>query len=576
MADSGDKSHIYYGAIQLEGLQDRGKADKDQDIDKDEGEDILMEDAAAGAAAGGGEEGEHEMELSEAAQESIAKHQRTMQAFSQQQRAKAIAAPTQDMDVRKMLRQLGEPITLFGEGPGERRQRLKELLAKMEEEDPDALTALLGQHLAPPPPASALPAAGGQSISKPPSALVPGAAAREPVVPTSIEEQTSVFYTEGSDALKQARIKIAQYSVPAAASRLRRERLLRSKLDPLEYEESLRDYQTHLQSFSVSVSQVGDDRPLTGGSFAPNDEYLATCSWAGLVKLWRLPSCDAAWTFRCHTDRLHGVAWHPAYKGGTEGGRAPANIHIASGGADMKVMLWRVPEDGHEPGTVAEPAHTLEGHEDRINRVAFHPSGLYVGSTSHDLTWRLWDIHTRQELLLQEGHARGVYPICFHPDGSLAVTGDLGGAIWVWDMRTGKTVLPLKGHVKQVLSIDFNPRGCFELATASDDHTVRIWDLRKRKSVHTLLAHTKLVSDCKYEPRRGRFLLTSSYDCFAKLWHPTDWKCSKTLAGHEARIMAADISNSGSMIATVSFDRTWKLWTTAGEWTGMDIEHLVD
>lgn len=45
------------------------------------------------------------------------------------------------------------------------------------------------------------------------------------------------------------------------------------------------------------------------------------------------------------------------------------------------------------------------GHEDRVNRVESHPSGRYLASTSHDETWRLWDVSVGQELLIQEGHA---------------------------------------------------------------------------------------------------------------------------------------------------------------------------
>jgi U4/U6 small nuclear ribonucleoprotein PRP4 len=46
-----------------------------------------------------------------------------------------------------------------------------------------------------------------------------------------------------------------------------------------------------------------------------------------------------------------------------------------------------------------------------------------LGSASFDGTWRLWDIATAQELLLQEGHAKEVYSIAFQGDGSLVATG---------------------------------------------------------------------------------------------------------------------------------------------------------
>jgi hypothetical protein len=39
--------------------------------------------------------------------------------------------PTKDNDIKLKLRELGEPITLFGEQPKDRRNRLRELLSRM-------------------------------------------------------------------------------------------------------------------------------------------------------------------------------------------------------------------------------------------------------------------------------------------------------------------------------------------------------------------------------------------------------------------------------------------------------------
>lgn len=69
------------------------------------------------------------------------------------------------------------------------------------------------------------------------------------------------------------------------------------------------------------------------------------------------------------------------------------------------------------------PLATLRGHVRRVARINFHPSGRYLGSASFDGTWRLWDVNTTQELLLQEGHSKEVYAISFQCDGSLVATG---------------------------------------------------------------------------------------------------------------------------------------------------------
>lgn len=114
-------------------------------------------------------------------------------------------------------------------------------------------------------------------------------------------------------------------------------------------------------------------------------------------------------------------------------------------------------------------------------RIAFHPSGKYLGSAGFDGTWRLWDVEKGLELLLQEGHARQVYAIAFQCDGSLVASGlvywikqytgrrfkhfflvsysGLDAVGRVWDTRTGRSAMVLEGHVKDILGLDWSPNG---------------------------------------------------------------------------------------------------------------------
>jgi U4/U6 small nuclear ribonucleoprotein PRP4 len=65
----------------------------------------------------------------------------------------------------------------------------------------------------------------------------------------------------------------------------------------------------------------------------------------------------------------------------------------------------------------------MSGHTNRVGRVAFHPSGSYLGSASFDGTWRLWDVAKQKELLTQEGHSKEVYALTFQDDGALVASG---------------------------------------------------------------------------------------------------------------------------------------------------------
>jgi U4/U6 small nuclear ribonucleoprotein PRP4 len=120
----------------------------------------------------------------------------------------------------------------------------------------------------------------------------------------------------------------------------------------------------------------------------------------------------------------------------------------------------------------------MKGHQGRVCRVAFHPSGDYVASASFDTTWRLWDVNTSQELLLQEGHSKEVYSVEFQHDGALVASGyvcliymlvssqtyrtfvrGLDAIGRVWDLRTGRSAMVLDGHIQSIFSIAFSPNG---------------------------------------------------------------------------------------------------------------------
>ena len=101
---------------------------------------------------------------------------------------------------------------------------------------------------------------------------------------------------------------------------------------------------------------------------------------------------------------------------------------------------------------IKEVAH-LKGHASRLCKVAFHPQGDHVVTTSFDHTWRMWDVETGSEILLQDGHSKEVYGVGFHPDGSLCSTTDYGGVVHLWDLRTGKSI----HHFLVTLSVSYVP-----------------------------------------------------------------------------------------------------------------------
>uniref|UniRef100_A0A1B0D1P2 Pre-mRNA processing factor 4 (PRP4)-like domain-containing protein n=1 Tax=Phlebotomus papatasi TaxID=29031 RepID=A0A1B0D1P2_PHLPP len=170
---------------------------------------------------------------------------------------------------------------------------------------------------------------------------------------------------------------------------------------------------TQKASLAPICSQVGDTRPISHCSFNADSSLLMTSSWSGICKLWSVPNCEFIQNFRGHSCHVGGVAFRNNVPRD-----AMSKVAIASGATDGTVKLWAF---GNE-----ESIADIIGHvPHRVSRLAFHPSGRFLGTTCYDASWRLWDLEQKQEFLHQEGHAKAVHCIAFQDDGSVCVTGGL-------------------------------------------------------------------------------------------------------------------------------------------------------
>ncbi|KAK0729027.1 WD40-repeat-containing domain protein [Apiosordaria backusii] len=464
--------------------------------------------------------------------------------FERKRFAATIAVPTDDGRVRAKLRELGEPVTLFGEGPADRRDRLRELLTEQAQQ------------------------AGGQESAD----VEMQDAGNEN---EDADEQEEEFYSRGTQELLDARIDIAKFSIPRAKRRVEFQK--KESTIPLRTHVKFRkEIKERLQTFELQGSQTAGDRHVSMTRFSPNGNMIATGNWGGQVKLIDIPTLEHRKTLRGHTNKISGLAWR---SGATlPEGNVPENaVNLASGGAEGQIHLWSLTQD--------TPLSTLSGHSQRVCRVEFHPSGKYLASASEDTSWRLWDIETTTELLLQEGHSRGVYAVSFNTDGSLLASAGLDSIGRIWDLRSGRTVMildgHLDGHIKPIYGLDWSPDG-HRVLTASADGWIKCWDVRKVQRTGGIGAHTSAVSDVRWfkgmdEPvegkppgeddkgqqlpkKSGTFLVSSGFDHKVNIFSADDWALVQSLSGHTGPVASVDVSRDGKWIISGGHDRTVKLW----------------
>lgn len=440
------------------------------------------------------------------------RHDSLLADFEKRQKARKIAVSTDDKEVKATLRALGEPITLFGEDPADRRARLRQLLADLDDETLQKLDQ-------------------SKAVQNEKSQIK--------------DINLTTWYHEGSDDLTNARKFIAEYSLPRSRERLFHARQYR---DLPEAQKLSRLQKAHRSASSITSlgSQVGDTRPLSSCNFSPNSEHLATGSFTGNVKIWKIPELEEVHKIAAHELNIGSVVWHP----GALVSIGEDECCLATCAANGEVKLWSMTSD--------EPLAVLEGHDGRVPRVQFHPSGRFLGVTCYDASWRLWDLEVEAEVLHQEGHLKGVHDIAFQEDGALVATTGLDAYGRIWDLRTGRNVLTLEGHLKEIYSVTFSPN-CYQLATGSADNHIKIWDIRQQKCIYTIPAHNSIVTSLKYQRGMGDFLVSCSYDTTAAIWACPGFLPVKTLP-HQGKLMALDVSSKGDLIATTSYDRTVHIW----------------
>lgn len=488
------------------------------------------------------------IDLSEVSQAAFALHSQMIINLEVQRLARFAAAPTEPEEVKRRLRAVGLPVTLFGEGPADRRERLKRNLAEKQveamvnEKGVSAVVESLQQLQASGLYTSVLP------VSAPPTGT---SSLSGPIT----EAPPELFYTPAKPELIRSRKDISSFSFERASKRLRLESsILKDSsllLNETNHAVKLVD---SIKNIQPSLSQSGDDRPMSCCAFGNSGNRIATGSWGPLIKIWTADTAELVTTLRGHTERIVGLSWTPTDQLSEQ--QFNQSILLASASADGSAKIW----DVSSLSNTAKCVSTLSGHSARLSSIAFHPSGRFAGTTSYDKTWRLWDVESSTLLLTQEGHAREVYPIAFHPDGSLVATGDLSGIGRVWDLRSGKSIFILRGHSSHLLGLDWSPNGV-HIASASEDHSSIVWEIRQQRTLYTIPAHTGMVSRVKYAPNSGEFLVTASFDGTVKVWSGRDCSLLNTLRGHDGKVVGLDVSSiDETTFVTCGSDRTFKVW----------------
>ncbi|MGH7201885.1 MAG: WD40 repeat domain-containing protein [Planctomycetaceae bacterium] len=226
----------------------------------------------------------------------------------------------------------------------------------------------------------------------------------------------------------------------------------------------------------------------------------------------------------------------------------------------------------------AEPPKELSGHELAVYDAAFTPDGRWLVTASFDRTLRLWDLQTGQSSRTLEGHGGLVLCVAVSPDGTRIASGSYDNTIKIWDVPKAdaagqaeppmpvKPAADLRGHGSYVAGVAFSPDGK-QLASASNDKTVRLWDLERKQQIKTLSTQAGVVYAVVFSPD-GKHLVTACADKTVRLIDVQTGAEVRQFSGPEFPVYTVAVSPDGQKIAAggqgLGSNRKVFVWNVGG------------
>lgn len=279
----------------------------------------------------------------------------------------------------------------------------------------------------------------------------------------------------------------------------------------------------------------------------------------------------------------------------------PDGKALVSGGEDGTLKMWDA--DG------MNEVWKVQGHKERIDRLAISGDGKVLATASIDRTLKLWDAATGQETRsfafdhpkygglalsrdgtrLAAGAADGITvwstvdgmqirkieapvrfnSLAFHPDGNQLASGDFEFTVRFWDLATGREAHKFIGHRNRVSAVAISPDGR-TLVSGDKNGAIKAWDLHDGTESVKFKGHADGVNQLVFSPDGSR-LVSASDDTTVKIWSVTGDEL-RTFRGHASQVAGVAFSPSGQVVASGAWDETIRLWDLASTQEPMSLQ----
>ncbi|XP_014770699.1 angio-associated migratory cell protein [Octopus bimaculoides] len=294
---------------------------------------------------------------------------------------------------------------------------------------------------------------------------------------------------------------------------------------------------------NVVLECNGHKDSVTSVAFSFDGTYVATADLSGFLKVWKVSSREEVWSFEC--DDIEWIQWH-----------SHAHVLLA-GTATGQIWMWKIPSGD---------CKTFTGLNSTVTCGRILPDGKRLCAGFENGMMKVIELKDQTSLHSLNVHSECVTCLDCYSDNNLVISGSSDLTCHITNINNGKVVSSVicdnnsnnTNMDNSVESVAFSKTHPWA-AVGTLDGTIYLWDVQAGKLRNKWQFDGSLVK-LKWLENSPQ-LFTAGLDGIIRLWDTRDGLLSKQWHGHRAAIMDFEISSDGSLIGSVSQDKTAKIFS---------------